>query len=460
MTEAAFYTFLPILLYLFLLIYLGLRSFRREAGEEEYLLSGRSLSVPAFAATLVTTWYGGILGVGEFTYSYGISTWIVFGLPYYFFALLFALFFAPKIRAANNFSIPDMLYRAYGKPSGFLGSIFLLFMTTPAPYILTLAVLIQSLLGIDLLSSVLAGTVFSIIYVYKGGFRSVVATDKLQFVLMFSGFIILFYYLSSSELSLNTLPEKLDSVHKDLSGGMSWQEIAVWFLIASWTFIDPGFHQRCAAAKTPQTARRGILISIGFWFVFDMLTLICGLYAFVLLPGIEPMTAYPELAQKILPPVLQGIFFAGLLATVMSTIDSYTFLSALSFGRDLMQAFKTNYSVNQLVKAGLVFSAVISIILILLIPSVIQLWYDLGSLFIPPLLLPLLAAYFPKIRLKPKSTFIIMFSSFAVTLIFFLIKQISGSEPFGLEPFFVGMAVSILGYTSIIFRHNLYDKMK
>ena len=62
-------------------------------------------------------------------------------------------------------------------------------------------------------------------------------------------------------------------------GGNSFQYVLAWFFIASWTFIDPGFFQRCAAAKTPKAARSGILISILFWSVFDFLTITCALYA-------------------------------------------------------------------------------------------------------------------------------------------------------------------------------------
>ena len=40
---------------------------QRARSAAEFLLAGRSLTVPVFVMTLVSTWYGGILGVGEFT---------------------------------------------------------------------------------------------------------------------------------------------------------------------------------------------------------------------------------------------------------------------------------------------------------------------------------------------------------------------------------------------------------
>ncbi len=444
-------TLIPLVLYVALLVFIGVKSYRNKPDEEEFLLSGRTLSLPAFVATLVSTWYGGILGVGEFTYSYGISVWFVFGLPYYFFALLFALFIAPRVRRAKNFSIPDMLYRSYNKPTGMLGSLFLVVMTSPAPYILMLALLIQFFLGFGFIWSVLIGAFFSVFYVYKGGFRSVVQTDKLQFTLMFGGFVVLLIFLIRHSFPVSELFHRLDSTHQSVTGGLDWQSLLVWFLIASWTFIDPGFHQRSAAAKSPGVARNGILISLIFWLVFDSLTMLTGLYAYILLPDIQPMMSYPLLAEQVLPPLLKGIFFTGLLATIMSTIDSYTFLSALTFGRDIWKQIRRQGDSHRAVQIGLLLTALIAIGLIYFLPSVIQLWYHLGSLFIPPLLLPLIAAYFPVLRLSGRSTFLVMLASFILSFTAFLwgqLHQLDGQAQylFHLEPFFPGMGLSIGWY--------------
>jgi hypothetical protein len=50
----------------------------------------------------------------------------------------------------------------------------------------------------------------------------------------------------------------------------------------------------------------------------------------------DPVSSYPALALAFLPPVVQGIFYLGLLATVMSTVDGYTFIGGVNFGRDLL----------------------------------------------------------------------------------------------------------------------------
>ena len=83
----------------------------------DYMLGGRRLTLPAFVASLVATWYGGILGVGEYTFRYGISNWLVFGVPYYLAAFLFAMLLAAKARRTQFITIPDRLNQYYGGTS-------------------------------------------------------------------------------------------------------------------------------------------------------------------------------------------------------------------------------------------------------------------------------------------------------------------------------------------------------
>lgn len=458
---------LAIISYLFILLFIGYKAYKstNQKDEKDFLLANRTLSLPAFVATLVTTWYGGILGIGEFTYLYGISSWIVFGLPYYVFAVLFALFLAHKVRKENQFTIADLFYNRYGKKVGLLSSVFLLFMTSPAPYILMLSVLLQLMFNFSLFTSLIIGTTISTIYVYFGGFRSVVKTDKFQFALIYVSFMVFLIFLLIHYGDIQFLKQNLSQKHLMWHGGNSIQYILVWFFLASWTFIDPGFHQRCSAAKSNSVAKNGILISVGFWFVFDFLTVSTGLYAAATLTDINPMMSFPLLAESILPPFLKGLFFVGLLAIIMSTVDSFTFLSAITFGRDIVWRLKNTPAtekINSYTRLGLLLTGFISIILCLAFPSVIKLWYIIGSLFIPPMLPPLLTGYFRKFQLPELPTLIIMISSFLISLSSFIWGQLFAegrlpAYPLDLEPFFPGLMVSLGFYvifnTGILFRN-------
>src|SRR5881409_1232215 len=107
----------------------------------DYLVAGRRVTLPALVATLVATWYGGILGVGEYSWRFGVSNWLVFGVPYYLGALLFALWFAKRARTAELYTIPDLLERRYGRWPALFGAFAVFVTSAPAAYVLVLGTL-------------------------------------------------------------------------------------------------------------------------------------------------------------------------------------------------------------------------------------------------------------------------------------------------------------------------------
>ncbi len=285
---------------LIVLLIIGFYSGKRTKNEaDDYLLSGRKVGLLLFVLTTVSAWYGGILGVGEFTYRYGIASWFTQGLPYYLFAFLFALLFAKKIREASLFTIPDKLSDAYGKKVGLISAVLVFILVSPAPYLLMTASLISLIFNINIIYSLIISLILSLSYLFKGGFRSSVYTDSFQFFIMFLAFIIILIFCYTTLGGTNFLVHSLPPKYLTLTGGASPTFLIVWFLIALWTFADPGFHQRCYAAKTGDIAKKGILISICFWALFDFLTTSTGLYSRALIPDIkQPVLAFPLLSRK------------------------------------------------------------------------------------------------------------------------------------------------------------------
>jgi len=443
---------------LYFIIVIGIGFYRSKISSENsknYILAGRKLSLPGFIATLVTTWYGGILGIGENTFNFGIQTWFIFGLPYYFFAILFAIFIAPRIRKLNFVSIPDQFHNRYGKTSGVVSAVFLLFLASPAPYILSIGILLEYIYGIPFIWALIIATIFSLIYIWKGGFGAIVRTDIFQFILMFGGFILLIIFAWMKIGSPIEIVKQLPTEHLSPTGGNSIQYILVWFFIAMWTFIDPGFYQRCAAAKSPKIAQKGILISVIFWLIFDSLTLATGLYARVLLTEHQGLFVFPLLGQTLLPPLFYGLFITGLLATIMSTIDSLGFISAFTFGRDIVGRINNNNKIDDsaaLIRFGLVIMAIIAIILAYSFPSVVKLWYITGSIFVPGLLIPFLLT-FTKIKLKKGHGQILLIVPVLISIMWFILNSVAPDIKLNIEPFYPGMITSILLSLSFLLKN-------
>jgi SSS family solute:Na+ symporter len=439
--------FILIGLYIFLLIVLSKYKSRRNPDEEHYLLSGRRLSLPAFVATLVSTWYGGILGVGEFTWLYGISQWVVMGLPYYIFAILFAFLLAGKIRGNPALTIPEAIKNSYGHKTSHISSVLIFLLVNPAPYILMVAVIAQFMLGGNPILIPVLVAFFSAVYVGVGGFTAVVRTDILQVILMYGGFFMLLFFAWQAWGSPLEMWSMLPEVHREPTGGQPLTWLFVWFFIALWTFVDPSFHQRASAAKSAKTAKYGILASVGLWFVFDILTLTTALYGVVNLSGLSnPLMVFPEMAVQLLPLGLKGLFFLTLLATIMSTLDSFLFLSGQTLGRDYLKYHFPEKSTITLTKVSIGISAVIGVILVWLLPSVIQLWYVIGSIIIPGLLIPVLGIYIPFFRTREGAGPVLMLTPVIVSSAWFLVGLIYSTDHiplFGIEPFYPGIIASI-----------------
>lgn len=449
----SWFDWILILLYFLVLIWLSWRKGWSDDSEEDFLLSGRKVTLPAFVATLVSTWYGGILGVGEWSYQFGISQWLILGAPFYIFSAIFAIFLAGKIRMNKALTIPEAISARYSEKAGRLSALPIFILVSPAPYILMLGLLFQFLTGgnAPFLFYASAVALFSVFYITVGGFSAVIRTDFFQIILMFLGFILLIFFSMKEFGGLGTLLESLPEQHLNITGGNSIQYILVWFFIALWTFVDPSFHQRAAAAESPETARRGIFVSIGFWTAFDFLTCFAGLYAFSILgEGLEqPVLAYPVLADQILPFGIKGLFFVSLLATIMSTLDSYLFISGQTLGRDYLLRYFPDANPNRLTRISILISALLGILLIIIYPSVIDLWYVIGSVFIPGLLIPVLGIYLKSFQLTPKMVLASIIGCTLISLTWLILGTYfpppdGGYAFMGLEPFYPGLFAALM----------------
>ena len=440
-----------VIIFIVVLLVIGFYYGKRTKNDaDDYLLSGRKLGLLLFVLTTVSAWYGGILGVGEFTYRYGIASWFTQGLPYYLFAFLFALLFAKKIREASLFTIPDKLSDAYGKKVGLVSAVLVFILVSPAPYLLMTASLISLIFNINIIYSLIISLILSLSYLFKGGFRSSVYTDSFQFFIMFLAFIIILIFCYTTLGGTNFLVHSLPPKYLTLTGGATPTFLIVWFLIALWTFADPGFHQRCYAAKTGDIAKKGILISICFWALFDFLTTSTGLYSRALIPNMnQPVLAFPLLAERILKPGFKGIFYAGLFATIISTLNSFLFLSGTTIGRDFIFRLSKHSSESKLKEYtvyGLIASGIIAALLAYAIPSVIQIWYTIGSICIPGMIIPVVSAYYTKIKIDNKIVLIEMILAVVFSLAWYIVRDNFSDIAVinEIEPMLVGLGVSVV----------------
>lgn len=378
------------------LIALGASAKLRDSTMLQYLVAGRNLTLPAATATLVCTWYGGILGVGESAAFYGLGTWLMIGVPYYCFGMVYAIWLAPRVREAAQYSIPERMEHVFGRSMGSIAAVLMFLLAVPAAHMLMVGTLIQWLTAWPLLPSMLLAGLVSSLLLIKGGLIADVRISFLAFVAMFTGFGILALHSIAKE-PISTVVAGLEPALQLPTGGQSWGMIVSFFILGAWTLADPGFHQRVASAATPEVGRKTVWASVGFWVLFDLLSITTALYALRHVPeGTPPLQLYPTYAMEALPPGMRAIFLCGIMGTILSALAGYSLVAGASLGRDALRAFKPSAPEalqKRAIQASIVLSTLVAIALGATVQSVVALWYSWAGVIIGALLVPLLIAY-------------------------------------------------------------------
>ncbi|MCA9672980.1 MAG: sodium:solute symporter family protein [Myxococcales bacterium] len=442
-----------VLLYAVVVLYIGRVASARGAdrGAEEFLLAGRGLGLPLFVASLVSTWYGGILGIGEIAYRDGVVTLLTQGGFWYIAYLLFALLLAGRIRRSEQTTLPDEIGRMHGETARVIASALNFLNVVPIAYLLSLGLLAQIVTGWPLWLCVGLGGAVATAYSLLGGFRAVLYTDMLQFALMCLAVALLMGRSVTALGGAEYLATRLPAGHLAPSGRIGAQEMFVWLVVALSTLVDPNFYHRCHAARDERTARRGVLLAIGFWMLFDVCTTFTSVYARAALPGIDARVALPALAQHLLPGGLKGLFFVGLLATVMSTVDSYCFVAGMSVGHDLYRRrLKPDATDAQVVRAtrfGVAASAALAVALSLYFRGSFKaIWKTLGSLSSAAVLVPMLLGF---AGFRPRGGgAAAMLGGTVGTLGWSALRRFGPPWAMKLEPLLPGLALSLLGFTA------------
>lgn len=184
---------------------------------------------------------------------------------------------------------------------------------------------------------------------------------------------------------------------------------------------------------------------MGFWIFFDMLSTTTALYARALLPpDSDPVLAYPALAATFLPAGVAALFFVGMSATIMSTVDTYGFIAATTLS-NLVGRRETELDdrAARRTRLGLLATGIWAVGLALLSESVIELWHSLGSIGTPALLLPMLGTFYAPLRLGARGAtgWILLPGVVAAA---WLASGRDGAYWLGVEPIYAGLSTSIL----------------
>jgi SSS family solute:Na+ symporter len=383
----------------------------------EHLAMGRALTLPGFVITLVSSWYGSVVGATQIAYKYGIYNFFALGVFWYLSALIFAFFIAGKLASSKVLSLPEYVKDVHGPTAEKLVLILMFIKTLPVPYIMALSLIISALFGFSEGVALIIVMIVALLMCARGSLKAVMLVDFMQFITIFSGMSIVLYFCVSKLGGLDYLVAKLPEAHLTVSGGNDYHKMMLWFMVAlSSTILSPIFHQRCFAAKTPGTAKVGIMISIIFWIISDILTTLGGLYARAHLGEGHDAHAYLQLMSEILPPGVLGYMTAAMLITAVSALDSYTFASK-SLVVNYYNARGSAITVRVYLLLSLIIACGSTLIAMNLHGDLEKAWLLFESAFIASLLFPVVISLYSKHGLSAKQFLWIVAFTFLATAI-------------------------------------------
>ena len=366
---------------------------KRQDSPLNFLLLGRRITLPLFVASLVSTWYGGLFGVTRIAFEQGIYNFVTQGVFWYVAYLLFVFFVVDRVFAHKEAtSMAELVGRIFGRKAAVVCAIFNVLDVIPVVYVVSLGYFLSVILDVDPWWSMVVTTLLVATYTARGGFRAIVLSDCFQFLAMFASLAAVTWFSVSTLGSPSWLFRHLPPSHLDPTGGESILQLTVWGGIALTTLVNPNFYHRCLVCSTPSQAKKGILISIVFWVVIDTMTTLGGLYARVSFPEADPANAFLQHALAVLPDGWRGFFCAGVVACIVSTVDSYLFIGGQTLSRDLLGS----KSVGAMRMAIFVVATLALLLAFHFDGHVKAIWKFLGSLAASGLFIPMTFALFSK----------------------------------------------------------------
>ncbi|MFZ3111679.1 sodium:solute symporter family protein [Methanothrix sp.] len=342
-----FLVFLAI--YIAILLGIGLYFSRRQRSETDFWLAGRELgpiSIGLAAASAWTTASALLLATGLFLL-YGIgSIWIwvfpnIAGL-----AIIAAI--SGRIKNIPALTQPELMEIRYDPmiraPVAVAVTIMMILFSVTD--FIGFKMVLGTFFGIEPIFAIAIMAVSVALYVGVGGFRAVVWTDMIQYILL-AGLAAYVAYmalgLSANEgVSLIAASSMLGADWWDIfsMGGILGALVFIVALVPGWVAEQDPW-QKVWAARDDRSAKRGLLLGAALLALVYIFCLLAAIGLSVIYPRpsgeVEAEMLYLRIISDNVPEWLLGLLTIGFAAASMSCTDTFATSGASCLSRDLVQ---------------------------------------------------------------------------------------------------------------------------
>lgn len=387
-------------------------------------------------ATIVSTFYGAssILGGVSLAYGAGLGA-LWFMVPFYLGSLMVVILLG-AIARSETLTLPDFLGGFYGQEFAVASAVLLATLCLIPEEIIAAGKILATFAPISRKLGMGVMTFVLVVPVVIGGMKADVTTDIVQFILM----VLMLAFLVPFGLHPQMAAD-LPAEHLNPFAVLSVQEMAVFSVALFFLPITSApLYQRLLASRSASQARKAMLGSVATWVLIDAVIILAGLSAAQMLPAVEdPDLALVELGRA-LPLVGQTVFFVGLLAVIMSTVNSFLQSGASSLAYDVWRNLRPATDERRLLTWSRLFVVVLG-----LLSLALALWFQA----VVPALLFTLSMWTAGILVPTLAALLGWKLSKAVALCSLVGGTLSSLawrilQPWAVDALFVGLAGSLL----------------
>ncbi len=342
--------------YLILILFLGIKAYRRTHSLDDYILGGRKLGAVVTALSVGASDMSGwlLLGLPGAIYLSGLSEiWIGIGLVLG--AYCNWLFVSKRLRiysqhANNSLTLPDYFENRFNDTTRVLrlvsAFVILLFFTFyTASGLVGGAILFENSFGLQYSTALISGGLIIVGYTFIGGFLAVAWTDAVQAVLMFLALLVAPTVVIISSGGTDVVWQQMQAVNPQSTELFSNMTLIGFLSLIAWGLGyvgQPHILARFMAVENPQklVAARRIAMT---WMVLvlfgSVATGLAGIAFFADNPLENPETVFIALSQQLFNPWVAGIITAAILSAIMSTVDSQLLVSSSVISEDFYRVF-------------------------------------------------------------------------------------------------------------------------
>lgn len=334
-----------IILFLIITLIVGVVAGRKVRSVKDYAIANKAYNTTPILLTLLATMIGGDDTTGDVAEFF--TSGIIYALPYLGFIvsiLIIAKYIAPKFdhRFEGMISVSDIIKYFYGssvaRVSGIVGTGATL--GYAAAQNIALGHLVADCTGWSYQTSVIVSSSIVIFYTMFGGVRSVVITDVIQFSILIVMIPIICNVAVTHVGGVVNLIEKVPVSHISIFDRKDFYSyLALFFIwIVPLNSLFPPMIQRFLMTKNPkQISYISYVYAIIMVAMLMMMTCL-ALSALVLFPNISEKEVIPHTIKVLLPSGLRGLAVSGLIAVVMSTIDSNLNTGGILFAHNVLKS--------------------------------------------------------------------------------------------------------------------------